>query len=381
MLNSVAKYLWGSSSETEQGPVSADCDSKDQGLGQQDPDAEQQLATQHVEEDEWVMVGLLGKDKENSGQSNQTSPHDHTHHHPHHPHHSPNYHHNHNQPHPLSSQAEGSPSLPQNGLCCAGAEEALDDAASLIHNVDLAGEMSGPVNLDLDSNYSSDTESSPESVFSACSGRSHATYHPRGNSSEPWVIAPPPCFTGSQVGTLSPVAASPLENLLIEHPSMSVYLSVPPSALPASHPYLSAPPPTGESIIRSVDSKGQDSGSEANTSMANSNELRASPLPVRPTDQDFAWYSFPPAPCTRSSPRNGGLVHHEAATAKEVARITRSAQQVQCSKAQKMITSQRCARQNKVRDIKSHPKGKSNNRRSKQLHASGAKCTRFSQRV
>ncbi|XP_064099546.1 tumor protein p53-inducible nuclear protein 2-like isoform X1 [Macrobrachium nipponense] len=39
-----------------------------------------------------------------------------------------------------------------------------------------------------------------------------------------WLMTPPPCFTRSQA---APLASSPLENLLIEHPSMSVYLPRP----------------------------------------------------------------------------------------------------------------------------------------------------------
>lgn len=37
---------------------------------------------------------------------------------------------------------------------------------------------------------------------------------------ESWFVTPPPCFNGSQPVLLE---TSPLENLLIEHPSMSVY--------------------------------------------------------------------------------------------------------------------------------------------------------------
>ncbi|XP_061812738.1 tumor protein p53-inducible nuclear protein 1 [Nerophis lumbriciformis] len=39
---------------------------------------------------------------------------------------------------------------------------------------------------------------------------------------ESWFVTPPPCFTGRSNQPV-PVEASPLENLLIEHPSMSVY--------------------------------------------------------------------------------------------------------------------------------------------------------------
>ncbi|XP_001368955.1 tumor protein p53-inducible nuclear protein 1 isoform X1 [Monodelphis domestica] len=41
---------------------------------------------------------------------------------------------------------------------------------------------------------------------------------------ESWFITPPPCFTAGGLTTIK-VETSPLENLLIEHPSMSVYNS------------------------------------------------------------------------------------------------------------------------------------------------------------
>ncbi|KAM3929697.1 tumor protein p53-inducible nuclear protein 1 isoform 1-T2 [Leptodactylus fuscus] len=39
---------------------------------------------------------------------------------------------------------------------------------------------------------------------------------------ESWFVTPPPCFTARELATIV-VETSPLENLLIEHPSMSVY--------------------------------------------------------------------------------------------------------------------------------------------------------------
>ncbi|XP_040288681.1 tumor protein p53-inducible nuclear protein 1 [Bufo bufo] len=39
---------------------------------------------------------------------------------------------------------------------------------------------------------------------------------------ESWFVTPPPCFTAGELATME-VGMSPLENLLIEHPSMSVY--------------------------------------------------------------------------------------------------------------------------------------------------------------
>ncbi|XP_076875078.1 uncharacterized protein tp53inp2b isoform X1 [Brachyhypopomus gauderio] len=43
----------------------------------------------------------------------------------------------------------------------------------------------------------------------------------RGGMDESWFVTPPPCFTAEG----APAHASPMEDLLIEHPSMSVYVS------------------------------------------------------------------------------------------------------------------------------------------------------------
>lgn len=40
---------------------------------------------------------------------------------------------------------------------------------------------------------------------------------------ESWFVTPPPCFGGGRRGKPMVLETSPLENLLIEHPSMSVY--------------------------------------------------------------------------------------------------------------------------------------------------------------
>ncbi|XP_023844785.1 tumor protein p53-inducible nuclear protein 1 [Salvelinus sp. IW2-2015] len=40
---------------------------------------------------------------------------------------------------------------------------------------------------------------------------------------ESWFVTPPPCFSGGRRGKPMVLETSPLENLLIEHPSMSVY--------------------------------------------------------------------------------------------------------------------------------------------------------------
>lgn len=54
---------------------------------------------------------------------------------------------------------------------------------------------------------------------------------------ESWFITPPPCFS-SQTGPVQ-LRTSPLENLLIEHPSMSVYLRT-----GNRHPHLRSPTPS-----------------------------------------------------------------------------------------------------------------------------------------
>ena len=67
--------------------------------------------------------------------------------------------------------------------------------------------------------------SDSEAVLSDVSSVPELMAHP--SMSESWLMPPPPCFTAS--GSHSPATrqdslkANPLENLLIEHPSMSVY--------------------------------------------------------------------------------------------------------------------------------------------------------------
>ncbi|KAM4622445.1 tumor protein p53-inducible nuclear protein 2 [Discoglossus pictus] len=48
--------------------------------------------------------------------------------------------------------------------------------------------------------------------------------HPPHSMDESWFVTPPPCFT-AEGPSHSVVGSSPLEDLLIEHPSMSVYIT------------------------------------------------------------------------------------------------------------------------------------------------------------
>uniref|UniRef100_A0A0A9WLF6 Tumor protein p53-inducible nuclear protein 1 n=1 Tax=Lygus hesperus TaxID=30085 RepID=A0A0A9WLF6_LYGHE len=59
--------------------------------------------------------------------------------------------------------------------------------------------------------------------------RSSTASLPNMNLEESWFVTPPPCFTSTGPVT---VETSPLENLLIEHPSMSVYHRGPRSSSP-----------------------------------------------------------------------------------------------------------------------------------------------------
>ncbi|XP_076065859.1 tumor protein p53 inducible nuclear protein isoform X2 [Oratosquilla oratoria] len=56
-----------------------------------------------------------------------------------------------------------------------------------------------------------------------CCGSENSSPTPgeAGGAEAGWLVTPPPCFTQSQG---PPLATSPMENLLIEHPSMSVYI-------------------------------------------------------------------------------------------------------------------------------------------------------------
>ncbi|XP_010883568.2 tumor protein p53-inducible nuclear protein 1 [Esox lucius] len=62
---------------------------------------------------------------------------------------------------------------------------------------------------------------------------------------ESWFVTPPPCFGGGGRGKPMLLETSPLENLLIEHPSMSVYAVQSPRRLNLSLPPVDTPAPLG----------------------------------------------------------------------------------------------------------------------------------------
>ncbi|KAH9490367.1 hypothetical protein Btru_041607 [Bulinus truncatus] len=252
-------------------------------------------------------------------------------------------------------------------------DEFLDDADSLATSLNCCGHGShlsplhdcGNVNFDMDSDCSSsDTESTPESVFSASSGRSHATYRPRGNASEPWVVAPAPCFTGSQVGEIDTVSRSPLENLLIEHPSMSVYLSMPQLCQSKTHHFPSIHL-TGEGHRDDLE-----------------DVLELPVINIASAESGHAASEQVVDPATLVQTRSR-LVHAVLspgiATPEHLIKRMHSAQRNQCCKSKKIISNRRCQHQNKVYEYQGHTKA--NNRRNKRSRPSGFRSSRITQRM
>ncbi|KAK6326367.1 hypothetical protein J4Q44_G00020120 [Coregonus suidteri] len=71
---------------------------------------------------------------------------------------------------------------------------------------------------------------------------------------ESWFVTPPPCFGGGRRGKPMVLETSPLENLLIEHPSMSVYTAHSPPRLSLNLPLslnlnLSLPPVDAPAVV------------------------------------------------------------------------------------------------------------------------------------
>ena len=107
----------------------------------------------------------------------------------------------------------------------------LSETRSPCHSI--CGSSLFPVDpLEGDSTCSSDPESvgsqntsTPEPASPG--GHRHIRFLNQSNhdSADGWILTPPPCFTAKQKHSCN-VDASPLENLLIEHPSMSVYTSL-----------------------------------------------------------------------------------------------------------------------------------------------------------
>jgi len=98
---------------------------------------------------------------------------------------------------------------------------------------------------------------------------------------ESWFLTPPPCFTSAAPSGLE---TSPLENLLIEHPSMSVYhkrgrarsASPPhpaPAPAPAPHPRQPLAPVTPHQTLRCLELKATNKYQKKQSLQVNRNQL------------------------------------------------------------------------------------------------------------
>ncbi|KAK6186119.1 hypothetical protein SNE40_008217 [Patella caerulea] len=107
-----------------------------------------------------------------------------------------------------------SPQQPQQPPLCVATSEGDQHMSDVTE-----GDSSCPSETETDFSNSHPT-SSPESLSPG--SQAHFKYRTKGDSGESWIITPPPCFSFSRRRN-STVSDHPLENLLIEHPSMSVY--------------------------------------------------------------------------------------------------------------------------------------------------------------
>lgn len=99
------------------------------------------------------------------------------------------------------------------------------------HNLDTCSDFSAEEEEEEDDDISEESPTEHTSVFS-CLPASLECLADTSDScflqfescpmEESWFITPPPCFTAGGL-TAVKVETSPMENLLIEHPSMSVY--------------------------------------------------------------------------------------------------------------------------------------------------------------
>jgi len=100
-----------------------------------------------------------------------------------------------------------------------------------------------------------------------------------GCPSDSWIMDPPPCFTASQEGSLSmSMLSTPMENLLLEHPSMSVY----------------------DSYSRTIHSDGEDSDNTDNE--GNDDEPDNLLVEERRPSTPFEEVTLPIMPITRPTP-------------------------------------------------------------------------------
>ncbi|BET00574.1 tumor protein p53 inducible nuclear protein 2 [Nesidiocoris tenuis] len=166
---------------------------------------------------------------------------------------------------------------------------------------------------------------------------------PNVNLEESWFVTPPPCFTSTGPVTLE---TSPLENLLIEHPSMSVYTRS-----------------TGGSVSSTAGSSSRTAGGRPEQQRGpppRGARSLSPPVPRRPNANNAA-----PAPRPRA-PLQPNQLHNMQVQA------LHQAQKHQLMKESQAMRSKQIERQNKTKDRRSRrPK-----RNDKQKNLSGANNNR-----
>ncbi|XP_047502684.1 tumor protein p53-inducible nuclear protein 2-like isoform X2 [Penaeus chinensis] len=153
-------------------------------------------------------------------------------------------------------------------------------------------------------------------------------------ATQEWLMTPPPCFTRSQT---APLASSPLENLLIEHPSMSVYLPRPTSAAIGRifpRRVLSHPSPYSRS-----------SPSVSPSSVLTPDENDDSPMREEVSNETGGQQVAVPQPRNRVAQRAAKLL--------QAIDVLRPAQKAQRRREERRLKAKHLERSNKVREVAS----------------------------
>lgn len=161
---------------------------------------------------------------------------------------------------------------------------------------------------------------------------------------ESWYVTPPACFT--RAGPVH-VETSPLEDLLIEHPSMSVYRAAAPLVVPDT------PPPTPDA----VDNEKEHDVVVVVVNNSNNNNVvgDANALPVALENRGRRRHGE--REILRETPRRTADVHHDhrSVRSEETSRFAQlqSAQKVLQKRAAQTLKRGRLEKGNKVREVAS----------------------------
>ncbi|XP_026286651.1 mucin-7 isoform X2 [Frankliniella occidentalis] len=206
----------------------------------------------------------------------------------------------------------------------------------------------------------------PDSEEGASSG---AALGAPGPLEESWFVTPPPCFTSGSV----PLETSPLENLLIEHPSMSVYhRSAAPQApaTPLSSSVGASPPPRspqGRANMRKLNRPAASLGASKQVASADTSapprtaSLSPSATPAAPVERRAAASASSPTRSSSPNPSQTTAVQASPRRPNAFSPYQQQQQSIQYRTAQKLVQRAACQqlkrdsleRNNKAREIRS----------------------------